>query len=133
MSFVPRLQPSHIVEKRSMANLAQFTGQSTANIISTNTHTFAWTLWISSIIAFFSLLCAISLVFLDRYLRVKYDVTDQTSGERHVGRIKAGTFSLSAIRHLPITFWLVVLFAVFENAGVQSFVSISTYALHCSI
>jgi hypothetical protein len=26
-----------------------------------------------------------------------------------------------------MTFWLVVLFAVFENAGVQSFVSISTF------
>lgn len=114
-----------------MANLAQFAGQSTANIISTNLGTFAWTLWISSIIALISFLCAISLVVLDRFLRTKYVVTDHTSGKRHVtnhnaGISKAGVFRLTAIRNLPMSFWLVVAFAVFENAGVQSFVSIST-------
>ncbi|EIM85473.1 MFS general substrate transporter [Stereum hirsutum FP-91666 SS1] len=116
----------------SVANLAQFAGQSTANIISTSLGTYAWTLWISSIIALFSLLCAVSLVLLDRYLRDKYEVTDHTSGKRHVKStnenisMKAGVFKLKAIRSLPMSFWLVVAFAVFENAGVQSFVSIST-------
>ncbi|KAJ3479652.1 hypothetical protein NLI96_g8903 [Meripilus lineatus] len=109
-----------------VANLAQFTGQSTANIISRNLGSYAWALWISSIIALFSFICAITVFFLDRYLRNRYDVTDQTSGRRHVGASKAGVFNLKAIRHLPMSFWLVVLFAIFENAGVQSFVSIST-------
>ena len=67
-----------------------------------------------------------TVFFLDRYLRKRYTITDQTSGKRHVGTVKSGVFRLSAIHHLPLTFWLVVLFAVFENAGVQSFVSIST-------
>lgn len=66
-----------------------------------------------------------TVFFLDRYLRVRYNVTDQTSGLRHTGA-KRGTFDIRAIKKLPVTFWLVVLFAVFENAGVQSFVSIST-------
>lgn len=66
-----------------------------------------------------------TVFFLDRYLRVRYNVTDQTSGLRHTG-VKRGTFDIRAIKKLPVTFWLVVLFAVFENAGVQSFVSIST-------
>ncbi|KAI0791011.1 MFS general substrate transporter [Abortiporus biennis] len=109
-----------------VANLAQFTGQSTANIITRNLGSYAWALWISSVIALFSFLCAISVFFLDRYLRNRYDVTDQTNGKRHTGAVKGGTFSLKAIRHLPLTFWIVVLFAIFENAGVQSFVSIST-------
>ena len=109
-----------------VANLAQFTGQSTANIISTNLGSYAWALWISAVIALFSFLCAISVVILDIYLRRKYNVTDQTNGRRHVGAAKQGTFRLSAIKHLPVTFWMVVVFAVFENAGVQSFVSIST-------
>ncbi|CAL1698271.1 unnamed protein product [Somion occarium] len=109
-----------------IANLAQFTGQSTANVIATNLGSYAWALWISSVIALFSFLCALTVFFLDRYLRARYDITDQTSGKRHVGAVKGGAFSLKAIRHLPLTFWLVVLFAVFENAGVQSFVSIST-------
>ncbi|KAL1943261.1 hypothetical protein VTO73DRAFT_4336 [Trametes versicolor] len=109
-----------------VANLAQFTGQSTANIIARNLGTYAWALWISSVIAGFSFACAITVFFLDRYLRARYDVTDQTNGRRHTGAVRRGTFNLKAIRHLPMTFWLVVAFAVFENAGVQSFVSIST-------
>ena len=108
-----------------MANLAQFTGQSTANVIAHNLGSYSWALWISSVIALFSFLCALSVFFLDRYLRARYDVTDQTSGLRHTGQ-RRGTFNIRAIKYLPMTFWLVVLFAVFENAGVQSFVSIST-------
>ncbi|KAI0772398.1 MFS general substrate transporter [Trametes elegans] len=109
-----------------VANLAQFTGQSTANVIATNLGTYAWALWISSIISAFSLGCAITVFFLDRFLRARYDITDQTSGRRHMGRGRRGAFNIRAIRFLPMTFWLVVAFAVFENAGVQSFVSIST-------
>ncbi|KAH9920859.1 MFS general substrate transporter [Epithele typhae] len=109
-----------------VANLAQFTGQSTANVITRNLGSYSWALWISAVIAFFSFLCAVAVFFLDRYLRVRYDITDQTSGRRHTGKIRPGTFNIRAIKHLPMTFWLVVLFAIFENAGVQSFVSIST-------
>jgi len=109
-----------------IANLAQFTGSSTANVIATNLGSYAWALWISSAISLFSLLCAITVFFLDIHLRRRYSVTDQTNGKRHVGAVKKGAFRLSAIQHLPLTFWLVVFFAVFENAGVQSFVSIST-------
>ncbi|KAJ3544316.1 hypothetical protein NM688_g5756 [Phlebia brevispora] len=109
-----------------IANLAQFAGQSTANVIATNLGSYAWALWISSIIALFSLFCAISAVLLDRYLRSHYDVTDQTNGKRHTGNTKGGSFDIKAVRHLSLSFWLVVIFAVFENAGVQSFVSIST-------
>lgn len=114
---------------RGIANLAQFAGQSTANVIAVNLGSYAWALWISSIIAAFSLACAISAVLLDRYLRSHYDVTDQTSGKRHVGHIKGSSFNIRALRHLSLSFWLVVFFAVFENAGVQSFVSISTCVL----
>ncbi|KII90053.1 hypothetical protein PLICRDRAFT_108290 [Plicaturopsis crispa FD-325 SS-3] len=110
----------------SIANLAQFTGQSTANIITTNLGSFAWSLWISAIISLFSLICALSVFILDRYLRTRYDITDQTNGTRHTGATKSHVFNFKAVRHLPLTFWMVVLFAVFENAGVQSFVSIST-------
>ena len=87
--------------------------------------------WISSAIALFSFLCAITVVILDIYLRRNYNITDQTSGKRHVGAAKKATFRLSAIRHLPFSFWMVVFFAVFENAGVQSFVSISTCVSSC--
>ncbi|TFK82833.1 MFS general substrate transporter [Polyporus arcularius HHB13444] len=109
-----------------VANLAQFTGQSTANVIAQNLGSYAFALWISSAIALFSFICAIAVVFLDRYLRARYNVTDQTSGLRHTGVTKRGKFDIRAIKHLPMSFWLVVLFAIFENAGVQSFVSIST-------
>ncbi|KAI0733869.1 MFS general substrate transporter [Irpex lacteus] len=109
-----------------IANLAQFTGSTTANAIATNLGSYAFALWISAAIALFSFLCAIAVVILDVYLRRKYNITDQTSGKRHIGAAKKATFRLSAIRHLPLSFWLVVIFAVFENAGVQSFVSIST-------
>jgi hypothetical protein len=112
----------------SMANLAQFTGQSTANIIAHNLGTYAWPLWVSAIISLFSLFCAISVVFLDRFLRSRYDIVDQTSGwqQQTSNIIKPAIFKPSAVNRLPLTFWLVVLFSIFENAGVQSFVSIST-------
>ncbi|TFK71180.1 MFS general substrate transporter [Pluteus cervinus] len=110
----------------SIANLAQFTGQSTANIIANNLGGYAFSLWISAAISLFSLICAVTVVVLDRYLRANYDVTDQTSGKRYAKGVKYGNFQLGAVKHLPMTFWIVVLFAVFENAGVQSFVSIST-------
>ncbi|KAL5520380.1 hypothetical protein ACEPAG_9604 [Sanghuangporus baumii] len=109
-----------------IANLAQFTGQSTANVIATNLGTYAWALWISSIIALFSVLCAVAVIFLDKWLCRKYEVTDQTDGQSLKSHTRRGVFSIKAIRHLPLTFWIVVLFAIFENAGVQSFVSIST-------
>ncbi|KAJ7714783.1 MFS general substrate transporter [Mycena olivaceomarginata] len=103
----------------SIANLAQYTGQTTANVITQ--------IWVHSRgISFFSSICAIGVFFLDRYLRKIYDITDQTSGLRHVGASKTGVFKLNAIRYMPATFWFIVLFAIFENAGVQSFVSIST-------
>ncbi len=106
--------------------MAQFAGQSTANVIAVNLGSYAWALWISAIIALFSLFCAISAVLLDKYLRTHYNVTDQTNGQRHTGNIKGSRFNLNAVRHMSLSFWLVVFFAVFENAGVQSFVSIST-------
>ncbi|KAJ3860559.1 MFS general substrate transporter [Lentinula novae-zelandiae] len=111
-----------------VANLAQFTGQSTANIIATNLGTYAWALWISAIIALFSVICAVAVYVLDKWLVVKYEVTDHTDGATMKGHLRRGVFSLKAVRQLPVTFWLVivVLFSVFENAGVQSFVSIST-------
>ncbi|KAI0092335.1 MFS general substrate transporter [Irpex rosettiformis] len=111
---------------KGIANLAQFTGSTTANVIATNLGSYAFALWISSAIALFSFICAVTVVFLDIYLRRNYNITDQTNGKRHVGTPRKATFRLSAIRHLPLSFWMVVLFAVFENAGVQSFVSIST-------
>jgi len=110
----------------SIANLGQFVGQSTANVITRNLGSYAWSLWISAIISLFSLICAVGLVFLDRFLRTRYHITDQTNGEHHQGRAQRGIFTLKAIRHLSSTFWIIVAFAVFENAGVQSFVSIST-------
>ncbi|KZS89371.1 MFS general substrate transporter [Sistotremastrum niveocremeum HHB9708] len=110
----------------SVANLGQFAGQSTANLITVNLGSYAWALWISASIALFSLLCAGGVVILDRYLRTHYDIVDQTDGKQHVGKHQSGIFSLKAIKNLPATFWIVVLFAIFENAGVQSFVSIST-------
>ena len=91
-----------------------------------NLGTYAWALWISSAISLFSLICAITVFFLDRYLRARYNVMDQTNGRRHVGDHARRGFNWKAIKYLPATFWLVVLFAIFENAGVQSFVSIST-------
>jgi len=109
-----------------VANLAQFTGQSTANVITTNLGTYAWALWISAVIALFSVICAVTVFVLDRWLRTRYDVTDHTDGQQLKSHTRRGVFSIKAIRHLPVTFWVVVLFAIFENAGVQSFVSIST-------
>ena len=96
-------------------------------MITQNLGSYAWALWISSVIALFSFLCAVTVVLLDIYLRRKYTITDQTSGRRHVGATKQRAFRLDALKHLPLTFWAVVFFAVFENAGVQSFVSISTW------
>ncbi|KAJ6514571.1 MFS general substrate transporter [Mycena vulgaris] len=104
----------------------RYAGQITANVITRNLGSFSWSLWISAVISLFSSICAVAVFFLDRYLRRTYDITDQTSGKCYVGASKTGVFKLDAIRNMPATFWFIVLFAVFENAGVQSFVSIST-------
>ncbi|KAG0706224.1 MFS general substrate transporter [Suillus ampliporus] len=112
----------------SMANLAQYVGQSTANVMSKNLGSYSWPLWIGAIISLLSLLCAIFLFFLDKYLRSHYEVVDYSKrrDQPRVGSAKAGTFHWPAVRQMPFTFWIVILFATFENAGVQSFVSIST-------
>ena len=90
---------------RGIANLAQFTGQSTANVIATSLGTYAWALWISAVIAAFSVLCAISVIVLDKWLCKKYEVTDQTDGQSLKNHTRKGVFSIKAIRHLPLTFW----------------------------
>ncbi|KAF8573767.1 MFS general substrate transporter [Ramaria rubella] len=110
----------------SIANLGQFVGQSTANVITANLGSYAWSLWISAIISLFSLLCAIGLVLLDKFLRSRYHITDQSDGGRHQGQVQRNVFNLKVMRRLNSTFWIIVAFAIFENAGVQSFVSIST-------
>lgn len=115
---------------RSTANLAQFTGQSTANIIAQNMHSYSWTLWISSVVSLVSFLCAMGVLILDKYLRTHFEVVDYSKrfDKRgvHTGTVKTGTFRWSAVFQMPLTFWFIILFAIFENAGVQSFVSIST-------
>ncbi|EGN94916.1 hypothetical protein SERLA73DRAFT_77649 [Serpula lacrymans var. lacrymans S7.3] len=117
----------------SMANLAQFVGQSTANVISKKLGSFAWPLWISSAISLFSFLCAIAVFLLDRYLQSQYNVIDQTARNRKQNTdartVKSTAIRIAAVRHLPLTFWIVVLFSVFENSGMQSFLSISTSAV----
>ena len=85
--------------------LAQFTGQSTANVIATNLGTYAWALWISAIIALFSVLCAIAVLILDKWLCARYEVTDQTDGQSLKHHTRRGIFSIKAIRHLPVSFW----------------------------
>jgi hypothetical protein len=108
---------------RSIANLAQFTGQSTANIIARDLGSYAWPLWISAGISLVSLLCAVGVLLLDNFLRRRYTINDKTGG----GTISTGVLKQGALRQFSTTFWIVVLFCVFENAGVQSFVSISTF------
>ncbi|KAG0706227.1 major facilitator superfamily domain-containing protein [Suillus ampliporus] len=112
----------------SMANLAQYIGQSTANVMSKNLGSYSWPLWISAIMGLLSLLCAICVFFLDKYLRSHYEVVDYSKrcDQPSAGRVKAGTFHWPAVRQMPFTFWIVILFASLEDAGVQSFVSIST-------
>ncbi|KAG1732634.1 MFS general substrate transporter [Suillus paluster] len=112
----------------SMANLAQYVGQSTANVMSKNLGSYSWPLWIGATISLLSLLCAICVFFLDKYLRSHYEVVDYSKrfGQPSAGSAKGGTFHWPAVRQMPFTYWFVVLFATFENAGVQSFVSIST-------
>ncbi|KAG2344649.1 MFS general substrate transporter [Suillus weaverae] len=112
----------------SMANLAQYVGQSTANVMSENLGSYSWPLWMSAITSVFSFLCAISIFVLDRYLRSHYEVVDYSkqADQPSTGGTKARTFNWPAVRQMPFTFWFVILFATFENAGVQSFVSIST-------
>ncbi|GJJ11616.1 hypothetical protein Clacol_005852 [Clathrus columnatus] len=110
----------------SVANLGQFVGQSTANVITRNLGSYAWSLWISAIVSAFSFLCAITLVVIDKGLSSRYHITDQTNGGKHQGKTQSNIFSIKALRKLSATFWIIVAFAVFENAGVQSFISIST-------
>ncbi|KAH7910570.1 MFS general substrate transporter [Hygrophoropsis aurantiaca] len=112
----------------AMANLAQFTGQATANVMATDLGSYAWPLWISAVISLLSLLCAIGVSLLDKYLHARYDIVDHSRrpDQRKISAKKMPTFHWPAVRRLPLTFWILVLFAIFENAGVQAFVSIST-------
>jgi MFS family permease len=110
---------------RSIANLAQFAGHASANIITRDLGSYAWPLWISAAISLLSLLCAIGVLFLDNYLRRHFAINDKTGGGTG-----PGLFKQSGLRQFSTTFWIVVLFCVFENAGVQSFVSISTFVRH---
>lgn len=112
----------------SMANVAQYVGQSTANVMSQNLGSYSWPLWIGAIIGLFSFLCAVSVFVLDKYLRSHYEVVDRCKhfDPSGAGSAKVGTFHWSVVRQMPLTFWFVVLFATFQNAGMSSFVSVST-------
>lgn len=111
-----------------MANVAQYVGQSTANVMSQNLGSYSWPLWIGAIIGLFSFLCAVSVFVLDKYLRSHYEVVDRCKhfDPSGAGSVKVGTFHWSVVRQMPLTFWFVVLFATFQNAGMSSFVSVST-------
>jgi MFS family permease len=112
----------------SMAHVAQYVGQSTANVMSQNLGSYSWPLWISAIIDLWSFLCAVCVFVLDRYLRSHYEVVDRCKyfDQSGADSVKAGTFHWSIVRQMPLTFWFVVLFATFQNAGMSSFVSVST-------
>ncbi|KAG1862373.1 MFS general substrate transporter [Suillus tomentosus] len=112
----------------SMANVAQYVGQSTANVMSQNLGSYSWPLWTGAIIGFFSFLCAVSVFVLDKYLRLSYEVIDhcEQSDQPSAGSVKGGPFNWSIVRQMPLTFWFVVLFATFQNAGMASFITVST-------
>ncbi|KAG1775533.1 MFS general substrate transporter [Suillus placidus] len=112
----------------SMANVAQYVGQSTANVMSKNLGSYSWPLWIGAIIGLFSFLCAICVFILDKYLRSHYEVVDYSKrfDQPSTGSVKVRTFHWSVLRQMPFTLWFVVLFATFQTAGVESFVSVST-------
>lgn len=111
-----------------MAHVAQYVAQSTANIMSQNLGSYSWPLWISAIVGLSSFLCAVCVFVLDRYLRSYYEIVDHCkhSDQSSAGSVKAGTLYWSVVRQMPLTFWLVVFFATFQNAGMSSFVSVST-------
>lgn len=112
----------------SMANMAQYVGQSTANVMSQNLGSYSWPLWIGAIMGLFSFLCAICAFVLDKYLRSHYEVVEYCKrfDQPSVGGVKVVTSHWSAVRQMPFTFWFVVLFATFQTGGVESFVSVST-------
>ncbi|KAG1847655.1 MFS general substrate transporter [Suillus subalutaceus] len=110
----------------SMANMAQYVGQSTANVMSQNLGSYSWPLWTGAIMGLFSFLCAICVFVLDKYLRSHYQVVDYCKRFDQPSGIKVRRSHWSAVRQMPFTFWFVVLFATFQTGGVDSFVSVST-------
>ncbi|KAG2156940.1 MFS general substrate transporter [Suillus bovinus] len=112
----------------SMANVAQYVGQSTANVMSQNLGSYSWPLWTGAIIGLFSFLCAVSVFILDQYLRSYYEVVDRCKQleQPSAGSVTVRTSNWSIVRQMPLTFWFVILFAIFQNAGMASFISVST-------
>ncbi|KIM61697.1 hypothetical protein SCLCIDRAFT_865222 [Scleroderma citrinum Foug A] len=108
----------------SIAILFHFVGQSTANVIAKESHSYSWTLWISAFISFWSFLSSVAVISLDKYLRAHYNVIDEVDeGEQCKKTLKT---NWRVVRKLPFTFWIVTLFAAHQSAGMGAFMSIST-------
>ncbi|KIM61696.1 hypothetical protein SCLCIDRAFT_25657 [Scleroderma citrinum Foug A] len=111
----------------SIVNVFHFVGQSTANVIAKESHSYSWTLWISAFISFWSLISSVAVISLDKYLRAHYNVIDESNevdeGERCM---KTSKPNWRVVWKLPLTFWILTLFAAHQSAGMGAFMSIST-------
>lgn len=86
---------------------SQLMGQPTVNMIVKQLSSYAYALWISVMIVLFSFLYATSIVMLNHFPCMLYNIMDQMSRLWHMGTNK-GVFILYTMHHLSLMYWIVV-------------------------
>jgi nitrate/nitrite transporter NarK len=98
-----------------IGKIGSFVGKATANIIAKKTGNFSWVYWTAVFMNLFTNVITVVFWFFTRWCQKRYGgMEDPSTGEKLTEKSKK--FEIKKTLRLPWTFWVVVLFSLFQTS-----------------
>jgi nitrate/nitrite transporter NarK len=98
-----------------IGKIGSFVGKATANIIAKKTGDFSWVYWTAVFMNLFTNVITVVFWFFTRWCQKMYGgMEDPSTGEKLTEKSKK--FEIGKMLRLPWTFWVVVLFSLFQTS-----------------
>jgi hypothetical protein len=98
-----------------IGKIGSFVGKATANIIAKKTGDFSWVYWTAVFMNLFTNVITVVFWFFTRWCQKMYGgMADPSTGEKLTEKSKK--FEIGKMLRLPWTFWVVVLFSLFQTS-----------------
>jgi nitrate/nitrite transporter NarK len=98
-----------------IGKIGSFVGKATANIIAKKTGDFSWVYWTAVFMNLFTNVITVVFWFFTRWCQKQYGgMQDPATGEKLTEKSKK--FEIGKMLRLPWTFWVVVLFSLFQTS-----------------
>ncbi|KAH6974310.1 major facilitator superfamily domain-containing protein [Ilyonectria sp. MPI-CAGE-AT-0026] len=108
-----------------IGKIGSFVGKATANVIATNLGDFSWAYWMAVFMNLFTNVATLFFWWFTRWCEKRYAGTlDPATGEKLTENNKK--FEITKMLRLPWSFWLIVLFSLFQTSTSSIFSSNGT-------